>query len=126
MHEARIAMATFATVDEYIASFPPDRQTILEEVRRAMRRGATGTEETISYGIPTFKLEGRYVIYFAGWKDHISVYPVPEGDATLQKDIATYKAAKGTLRFPLDKPIPYDLIERLAAAAMQARVTAKG
>jgi uncharacterized protein YdhG (YjbR/CyaY superfamily) len=114
-------MATFATVDEYIASFPPDTRTILETVRRAMRTGAPGTEESISYGIPTFKLSGRYLIYFAGWKHHISIYPIPEGDDALQMDIAPYKASKGTLRFPLDKPIPYDLIERLAAAALRAR-----
>jgi uncharacterized protein YdhG (YjbR/CyaY superfamily) len=115
-------MATPATVDEYVASFPPETRTVLEKVRRTMRSAAPGTEETISYGIPTFTLNGRYVIYFAGWKRHISIYPIPQGDEALRQDLAPYVAAKGTLRFPLDKPIPYDLIERLTAAAIRARV----
>jgi uncharacterized protein YdhG (YjbR/CyaY superfamily) len=114
-------MAKYTTVDEYIASFPPEHRAILEKVRRAMRGAAPGTEESISYGIPTFTLNGRYVIYFAGWKRHISIYPIPQGDEALQRDLAPYVAAKGTLRFPLDKPIPYDLIERLTAAAIRAR-----
>ncbi len=91
---------TFETVDEYIASFPPERQAILEDVRGAMRRGAPGTEERISYGIPAFTLDGRYLIYFAGWKQHVSVYPIPETDDALEQAIAPYRAAKGTLRFP--------------------------
>jgi uncharacterized protein YdhG (YjbR/CyaY superfamily) len=116
-------MARFATVDDYIASFPPETRTILENVRRAMRKAAPGTEETISYDIPTFTLDGRYVIYFAGWKQHISIYPIPEGDEALARDIAPYRHGKGTLRFPLKEPIPYELIERLAAAAVRARVS---
>ncbi len=114
-------MATFTTVDEYIESFPPETRSVLEEVRAAMRRGAPTAGERISYGIPTFTLDDRYVIYFAGWKRHISIYPVPDGDAALQRDLEPYRAAKGTLRFPLGSPIPYELIERTAAAAMQAR-----
>jgi uncharacterized protein YdhG (YjbR/CyaY superfamily) len=112
---------TFETVDEYIASFPADVQAKLQDVRRSMRAAAPGTEEAISYGIPTFTLDGRYLIYFAGWKRHISVYPIPAVDAQLDKEIAPYKAGKGTLRFPLNEPIPYELIGRLAAAAMENR-----
>jgi uncharacterized protein YdhG (YjbR/CyaY superfamily) len=111
----------FETVDQYIASFPPDVQTTLQAVRGAMRKAAPGTEEAISYGIPTFTLDGRYLIYFAGWKRHVSIYPIPEGDKALQRDLEPYKAAKGTLRFPLDKPMPLDLIERLTTAAYRAR-----
>ena len=118
-------MAKFSTVDEYVASFPPETRAVLEKVRRTMRSAAPGTEERISYDIPTFTVNGKYVIYFAGWKRHISIYPIPAGDEALQRDLAPYVAAKGTLRFPLDKPIPYDLIERLTAAAIQARA-AKG
>jgi uncharacterized protein YdhG (YjbR/CyaY superfamily) len=114
-------MAKFTTVDEYVASFPPETRAILEKVRRTMRSAAPGTEETISYGIPTFTLDGRYLIYFAGWKRHISIYPIPRGDEALERDLAPFVAAKGTLRFPLDKPIPYDLIERITAAAVRAR-----
>jgi uncharacterized protein YdhG (YjbR/CyaY superfamily) len=115
-------MAKFSTVDEYVASFPPETRDVLERVRRAMRSAAPGTEERISYDIPTFTLDGRYLIYFAGWKRHISIYPIPRGDEALERDLAPYMAAKGTLRFPLDKPVPYDLIERVTAAAMRARV----
>ena len=111
----------YETVDEYIASFPPDVQAKLEDVRGAMRKAAPGTEEAISYGIPTFTLDGRYLIYFAGWKHHISIYPIPEGDEALQRDLAPFKAAKGTLRFPLDEPLPLELIERLTAAALRSR-----
>jgi uncharacterized protein YdhG (YjbR/CyaY superfamily) len=119
-------MARFATVDAYIASFPPETRTILENVRRAMRKAAPETEEAISYGIPTFTLDGRYVIYFAGWKHHIAIYPIPVGDEALARDIAPYRHSKGTLRFPLKEPIPYDLIGRLAAAAVRARVSRNG
>jgi uncharacterized protein YdhG (YjbR/CyaY superfamily) len=111
----------FTTVEEYIASFPPDVQETLQAVRGAMRKAAPGTEEAISYGIPTFMLDGRYLIYFAGWKHHVSIYPIPDGDDALQRELEPYKAAKGTLRFPLDRPMPLDLIERLTAAAYRAR-----
>lgn len=114
-------MAKFSSVDDYVASFPPETRAVLEKVRSTMRSAAPGTEERISYDIPTFTMNGKYVIYFAGWKRHISIYPIPRGDEALQRDLAPYVAAKGTLRFPLDKPIPYDLIERLTAAAIQAR-----
>lgn len=112
---------TFRTVDEYISSFPADVQEQLQGVRDAMRAGAPGTEEAISYGIPTFMLEGRYLMYFAGWKRHISVYPIPAVDARLDREIERFKAGKGTLRFPLNEPIPYELIGRLVAAAMRNR-----
>lgn len=111
----------FETVDDYIASFPHAVQDKLKEVRRVMHEAAPGSEEAISYGIPTLTLDGRYLIYFAGWKQHISVYPIPEGDADLQRDLAPYVAAKGTLRFPLAKPIPYELLGRATRAAFEAR-----
>jgi uncharacterized protein YdhG (YjbR/CyaY superfamily) len=112
---------TFATVDEYIASFPPDVQEKLQRVRGAMRAEAPGTEEAITYGIPTLMLGGRYLMYFAGWKRHISVYPIPAVDAALDREIAPYKAGKGTLRFPLKEPIPYELIGRLVAVELRRR-----
>jgi uncharacterized protein YdhG (YjbR/CyaY superfamily) len=114
-------MARFETVDAYIASFPPDVQRTLEAVRATMRRAAPGTEEKVSYDIPTYTLNGDRVVYFAGWKHHISVYPIPGGDAALDAELAPYKAARGTLRFPLDKPIPLDLIGRIAARLLQQR-----
>jgi uncharacterized protein YdhG (YjbR/CyaY superfamily) len=111
----------FSSVDDYIASFPSEVQEKLQAVREAMRRGAPGTDEAISYGIPTFKLAGRYVIYFAGWKEHISVYPIPELDDALAEAVRPHQSGKGTLKFRLDEPIPYDLIERLAARALAQR-----
>jgi uncharacterized protein YdhG (YjbR/CyaY superfamily) len=109
------------SIDAYIASFPPDVQEKLHAVRAAIRRGAPGTEEAISYGIPTFKLAGRYVVYFAGWKSHISVYPVPEVDAAMEREIRPYRSSKGTLKFPLRDPIPDELIERVAARLLRRR-----
>ena len=112
---------TPATIDDYIGAFPADVQTILEEVRARLRSAVPTAVEGISYGIPVFTLDGRYLVYFAGWKHHISVYPLPEGDATLDEEMAPYVAGKGTLKFPLAEPIPYDLIERVAARLLEER-----
>jgi uncharacterized protein YdhG (YjbR/CyaY superfamily) len=106
-------VARFETTDAYIASFPPEVQDKLTAVREAMRDAAPGTEEAISYGIPTFTLEGRHVVYFAGWKRHISVYPKPAVDEALERELGPYISGRGTLRFPLDEPIPLDLIRRV-------------
>ena len=115
-------MAPFATVDEYIASFPPEVQRTLEEVRAAIRAVVPGTEERISYGIPTFALNGRYVVYFSGWKRHVSVYPIPGADPELAQAIKPFMAGKGTLKFALDKPIPIELIQRVAARLLEQRI----
>ena len=115
-------MAAFATVDEYIASFPPEVQRTLEEVRAAIRAVVPGTEERISYGIPTFALNGRYVVYFSGWKRHVSVYPIPDADPELARAIKPFMAGKGTLKFALDKPIPIELIQRVAARLLEQRL----
>jgi uncharacterized protein YdhG (YjbR/CyaY superfamily) len=106
---------TPATIDDYIDPFPAGVQVILQEVRDRIRNAVPAADETISYGIPTFTMGGRSVVYFAGWKHHISVYPVPNGDATFEREIEPYRAGKGTLKFPLGQPIPYDLVERVAA-----------
>ena len=108
-------MATFETVEAYLASFPDDVRPILEQVRTTIRAAVPGAEETISYDIPTFKLGGRPVVYFAGWKHHVSVYPIPDADQSLERELAPYRAAKGTLKFPLDRPIPYQTIGRAVA-----------
>jgi uncharacterized protein YdhG (YjbR/CyaY superfamily) len=79
----------FDSVDDYIESFPPDTQAILEEVRRAIRTAAPGTEETISYQIPTVTLDGKYLVYFAGWKHHVSLYPIHTLDEPLESEVAT-------------------------------------
>ena len=105
----------FTSVDGYIASFPAQVQGILQEIRRKCHAAVPDSGEMISYGIPTVTLDGRYVVYFAGWAHHISVYPVPAGDPAYQADIAQYRSAKGTLKFPLGQPVPYELIEKTAA-----------
>ena len=104
--------ATPKTIDEYIASFPPDVQQILEKIRGTIRRAAPGAHEAISYQIPTFKLN-RNLVHFAAFKKHIGFYPPVRGDARLVKAVSPYAGPKGNLRFPLDQPIPYDLIERI-------------
>jgi uncharacterized protein YdhG (YjbR/CyaY superfamily) len=104
----------FDSVDDYIAQFPADVQDILQEIRQRCRAAVPGSGEMISYGIPTVTLGGKYVVYFAGWARHISVYPVPSGDDVFQADIAPFLAGKGTLKFPLGQPVPYGLIEQTA------------
>ncbi len=79
-------------------------------------------EETISYGIPTFKINGRYVIYFAGYKNHVSVYPAPRDNPEFKKELAEYKGGKGTVQFPLDKPLPLDLISRMTAFRLKVNL----
>ena len=101
------------TIYEYISTFPDDIQAMLEKVRQAIQTAAPEAAETISYGMPTFNLNGKHLVFFAGWKHHISLYPIPAGDEAFQQKIAHYKRAKGTIQFPLDKPIPYDLVEKI-------------
>ena len=93
-------------IDEYIAGFPENVQEILQKVRSTIQKAAPGAIETISYKMPTFNLNGHYLIYFAGYKKHISLYPVPAGSPDFNEEISAYRAGKGTLQFPLDKPIP--------------------
>jgi uncharacterized protein YdhG (YjbR/CyaY superfamily) len=101
-----------STVDEYIAGFPEDTQRMLEEVRQTIHENVPGAEEKISYGIPCITLNGKYVLYFAGYKKHIGVYPVP--GKGFEKDFASYKTSgKGTIQFPLDKPLPLKLIKKI-------------
>ena len=105
----------FASVDEYVSSLPEPAQRIAAELRERARRAAPGGIETIAYNIPTIKVDGRSRIHFAVWKSHVAVYPAPEGDAELSRELEPFRAAKGTLRFPMDQAMPYDLIERVFA-----------
>jgi uncharacterized protein YdhG (YjbR/CyaY superfamily) len=108
----------FTTIDEYISTFPEEIQAALEKVRQAIQKAAPEAAETISYGIPTFNLNGKHLVFFAGWKHHISLYPIPAGDEAFQQEISHYKRAKGTIQFPVDKPIPYDLVEKIVTLLM--------
>lgn len=121
--------ATPRDIDEYIAGFPPDVQEILRAVRATIHQAAPSAEETISYKMPAFNLHGHYLIYFAAYKKHIALYPIPAGDPAFSRKIAAYRTGKGTLRFPLDKPIPYRLIARLVrlrAKENLARASTRG
>ena len=104
----------FETVDDYIASFPPATQRVLEDVRRTMHAALPGAGETISYNIPTLTLDGRAVVYFAGWKRHVSVYPVPLGDPDYEAALQPYRSGASTGKFPLSEPVPYDLVGKIA------------
>ena len=101
------------TVDAYIASFPADVRVMLELVRSAVLRAAPGAQERISYQIAAFDLDGRDVVFLAGWKHHVGVYPLPAGDEAFHRDLAGFPTSKGTVRFALTAPIPLDFIERL-------------
>ncbi len=109
-----MAKTDFKSVDEYIASQPAAMQRVLERVRSAIRKGAPDADEVISYRIPAIKLRGRAVLFFAGWKQHYSLYPAADLVAAFQDDLAPYEVSKGTIRFPLCEPVPVNLIERIA------------
>ncbi len=107
-----------ATIDDYIATFPRPVRTRLDALRRAIRAAAPEAIEAISYRIPTFKQDGRALIYFAGYETHIGLYPVDASEAQLAADLAPYASGKATLRFPLDKPLPLDLVARVVRAKL--------
>lgn len=100
-------------VDEYIASFSSDVQKILKKIRGTIRKAAPNAVESISYQIPTYKVDGTVLIYFAGFAKHVGIYPAPREATEFKKELAAYKGGKGTIQFPLDKPIDHDLIARI-------------
>jgi uncharacterized protein YdhG (YjbR/CyaY superfamily) len=102
----------FTTVSEYIASFPPGTRAMLNQVRRTIKRAAPEAEEMISYNMPGYKLNGP-LAYFAGYSKHIGFYPTPSGIKSFAKELSKYKGAKGSVQFPLDQPLPLDLIEKM-------------
>src|SRR2546430_15713218 len=102
----------FETIDEYIETFPKDVQSILEKMRQTIRRAAPEAEEAISYQIPGFKLNGN-LVWFAAFKNHIGFYPMKTGIQAFKKELSAYKGAKGSIQFPMEKPIPYDLVKKI-------------
>ena len=100
------------TIDDYIAGYPPEVRSILEEIRRTIRKAAPEAEEKINYQMPAFTFHGD-LVYFGAFKKHIGFYPPVRGDARLQKVLASYAGPKGNLQFPLDQPIPYKLIAKI-------------
>jgi uncharacterized protein YdhG (YjbR/CyaY superfamily) len=116
-------------IDDYISAFPPEIERILQQVRATIKAAAPEAQETISYAMPTFTLQGN-LVHFAAFKKHIGFYPTPSGTERFQQQISGYKAAKGSIQFPLNEPIPYDLItdivkfrveENLAKAQARAK-----
>jgi uncharacterized protein YdhG (YjbR/CyaY superfamily) len=102
----------FVSIDEYIATFPQKIQQILEEIRVTIKVAAPEAKEKISYQMPTFDLKGN-LVHFAAFKNHIGFYPTPSGIQKFKKELSVYEGAKGSVQFPLDKPIPYDLIRKI-------------
>jgi uncharacterized protein YdhG (YjbR/CyaY superfamily) len=107
-----MAKTNFQSVDEYIAGCPQESHAYLHQIRKTIRGLVPGAKEKISYQIACFELNGRNLIHFAGWKHHVSLYPIPGGSEAFNKEIAKYVDGKGTVKFPLDKPLPIKLIEK--------------
>ena len=115
------------TIDEYMANFPAQAQTVMQRLRALIHEIAPEATEKISYGIPTFVL-GQNLVHFAAYKNHIGFYPASSGIAHFEEELKDYETSKGTVRFPLDKPIPYDLVRRITefrVAENRARAQAK-
>lgn len=102
----------FTDIDSYIAMFPQDVQDLLQQLRETIRKAAPQAEEAISYHMPTFKLNGN-LVHFAAYKNHIGFYPAPSGLKAFEKEMAKYKHSKGAVQFPLDKPLPKNLISKI-------------
>ena len=103
-----------SSIDEYIAGFPPETQKVLEELRALIRATAPNVTEKISYAIPTFDLNGQYLVYFGAWKKHIGLYPITGGVAeAFKEELKPYKSGKGSVQLPLGQPMPMDLIRRI-------------
>ncbi len=112
-------------IDEYIDGFPKHVQEILLEIRTLIRKAAPDAQETISYQIPTFTLYGN-LVHFAAYKTHIGFYPTPSGIEKFKSELSSYEYAKGSVKFPLDKPLPYDLIKRMVQFRVQENVEKYG
>jgi uncharacterized protein YdhG (YjbR/CyaY superfamily) len=102
----------FKSIDEYISQFPPEVQEILKKLRKVIKESAPGAEEKISYSMPAFVLHGN-LVYFAACKNHIGFYPTPSGIDAFKHELSEYKGAKGSVQFPIDKPLPYELISEI-------------
>jgi uncharacterized protein YdhG (YjbR/CyaY superfamily) len=101
------------SIDEYLAEFPPETQKVLGEMRELISAHAPGATETIAYAIPTFDLNGKHLVHFAGFAKHVGFYPTPSGIEAFSEELSRYKTAKGSVQFPLEEPLPSDLIRRI-------------
>jgi uncharacterized protein YdhG (YjbR/CyaY superfamily) len=116
---------TTKEIDEYIAGFPKDIQEILEKVRITIRKAAPDAEEIINYGIPTFTLKGN-LVHFAAFTKHIGFYPTPTGIEQFKDELSPYEGAKGSVKFPIDKPIPFDLISKIVTFRVKENLDRAG
>jgi uncharacterized protein YdhG (YjbR/CyaY superfamily) len=105
--------STAGSIDDYIAAFPAETQAVLEELRALIAAAAPDATETISYAMPTFDLNGRHLVHFAGYERHTGFYPVPSGVEAFKEELAPYKSGKGSVQFPLGQPLPAELIRRI-------------
>ena len=122
------AKVNFQSIDQYIATFPEDVQKIMQQLRTTIKAAAPEAEEEISYNMPTFTLNGKYLVYFAGWKNHIAFYGAPRGNPDFTEDLSAYETGKGTLQFSYDTPMPLDLITKIVkfkAAENRKRIDKK-
>lgn len=101
------------TVPNYIQSFPEPVQILLEQIRNVIKETAPEAEESISYGMPAYKIKGKPLVYFAGYKNHIGFYATPTGHEAFAEELSKYKQGKGSVQFSLNEPIPFDLIKRI-------------
>lgn len=125
MGGTEVAESTNApSIDAYIAEFPPEVQRSLEQMRQLVREMAPEATETIAYAIPTFDLNGKHLVHFAAFKNHVGLYPTPSGMVAFADELATYKSGKGSAQFPLGEPLPMDLIRRIVEFRI-AEVTGK-
>jgi uncharacterized protein YdhG (YjbR/CyaY superfamily) len=108
-----MAKRTPTTVDAYINGYPEGIRRVLKKMRQTIRAAAPAAVESIAYQMPAYKLNGKPLVYFAGWKTHIGFYPIPSGIERFEKQLSRYKRAKGSVQFPLDQPIPYDLVAKI-------------
>jgi uncharacterized protein YdhG (YjbR/CyaY superfamily) len=113
-----------SSIDEYIASFSIDIQNILKQIRATIKKAAPNAEESISYGMPTYKLFGKRLAYFAAFKSHIGFYAIPTGHTEFEKELLKYKQGKGSVQFPLDKPMPLSLITKIVKFRVKENLSA--
>jgi uncharacterized protein YdhG (YjbR/CyaY superfamily) len=111
------------SVDQYIQNFPPKTRTILKKFRQLIQKAAPKAVESISYGLVGYKLNGRPLVYFGGWKNHIGFYATPNGNAAFKQELSKYKGAKGSVQFPLTEPMPYGLITKIVKFRMKQSPT---
>ena len=114
----------FQTIDEYIATFPENVQSIMEKIRKVIREAAPEAEEAISYGMPTFKLNGN-LVHFAAYENHIGFYPTPSGIETFKEELSPYKGGKGSVQFPIAEPLPLDLVEKIVIFRVKENLNQK-